>query len=315
MKRSLLLVLVLLASLIGTSLISAQGRQEDIPSCSPAELTTTTNTILIYRGAFDQVSAGIQNAKQPSDFKELIVLVDDYQTRWLDQDEPNIPRCVPAIDVAHNMTRIFDEMLIGLFWASLGEYDKGQAHMSRLEDLISVVSELEAASGVNTPTPLPLTPTVATAEGVTVTASNTVNLRGGPGTSYPITGSLAGGQTTRAKGQNNNWLYLGNDQWVAAWVVTVTGEVNTLPMQPAPPLPTSSTSGSSGGNTGGDGGGGVQPVQPTLPPAPAFVCNCSKTCPQMASCEEAYFQLQQCGCTKRDGDSDGVPCEDICPGG
>lgn len=46
-----------------------------------------------------------------------------------------------------------------------------------------------------------------------------------------------------------------------------------------------------------------------------YQCNCSKTCPQMASCEEAYYQLNQCGCSKRDGDSDGVPCEDICPGG
>jgi len=46
-----------------------------------------------------------------------------------------------------------------------------------------------------------------------------------------------------------------------------------------------------------------------------FQCNCSKTCPNMASCEEAYFQLNNCECSKRDGDKDGVPCEEICPGG
>ena len=46
-----------------------------------------------------------------------------------------------------------------------------------------------------------------------------------------------------------------------------------------------------------------------------FVCNCSKTCSQMISCEEAYFQLNTCGCSARDGDHDGVPCESICPGG
>ena len=56
-------------------------------------------------------------------------------------------------------------------------------------------------------------------------------------------------------------------------------------------------------------------VQPTPSPAPVYVCDCSKTCPQMLSCEEAYYQLQQCGCGRRDGDSDGVPCETICPGG
>lgn len=44
-----------------------------------------------------------------------------------------------------------------------------------------------------------------------------------------------------------------------------------------------------------------------------FSCNCSKTCPQMVSCEEAYFQLNNCGCSARDGDHDGIPCETICP--
>jgi len=47
----------------------------------------------------------------------------------------------------------------------------------------------------------------------------------------------------------------------------------------------------------------------------SFVCNCSKTCSQMVSCEEAYFQLNNCGCSARDADHDGVPCESICPGG
>lgn len=58
-----------------------------------------------------------------------------------------------------------------------------------------------------------------------------------------------------------------------------------------------------------------QSTIPPAPPAPAFQCNCSKTCPAMASCEEAYFQLNTCGCGRRDGDNDGVPCEDLCPGG
>ncbi len=45
---------------------------------------------------------------------------------------------------------------------------------------------------------------------------------------------------------------------------------------------------------------------------PGYSCNCSKTCPNMNSCEEAYFQLNTCGCSVRDGDDDGVPCENIC---
>jgi len=43
-----------------------------------------------------------------------------------------------------------------------------------------------------------------------------------------------------------------------------------------------------------------------------YTCNCSKVCGAMTSCEEAYFQLNNCGCSKRDGDSDGIPCEEIC---
>lgn len=58
----------------------------------------------------------------------------------------------------------------------------------------------------------------------------------------------------------------------------------------------------------------VQPVeQPVIQQnTGGYSCNCSKSCDAMASCEEAYFQLNQCGCSKRDGDSDGVPCESIC---
>lgn len=55
-------------------------------------------------------------------------------------------------------------------------------------------------------------------------------------------------------------------------------------------------------------------IQQTQPPIASYACDCSKTCEAM-SCEEAYFQLNQCGCSRRDGDSDGVPCESICSGG
>lgn len=50
-------------------------------------------------------------------------------------------------------------------------------------------------------------------------------------------------------------------------------------------------------------------------PTSSYTCSCSKTCGQMLSCDEAYYQLNTCGCSQRDGDGDGVPCEDICPGG
>lgn len=43
-----------------------------------------------------------------------------------------------------------------------------------------------------------------------------------------------------------------------------------------------------------------------------FVCDCSKSCTQIETCEEAYFQLNSCGCSVRDNDGDGVPCETLC---
>lgn len=43
-----------------------------------------------------------------------------------------------------------------------------------------------------------------------------------------------------------------------------------------------------------------------------FNCSNKKYCSEMISCEEAYFYLNKCGHTERDGDKDGVPCEKIC---
>ncbi|HBI17690.1 MAG TPA: hypothetical protein DDY52_06145 [Candidatus Moranbacteria bacterium] len=43
-----------------------------------------------------------------------------------------------------------------------------------------------------------------------------------------------------------------------------------------------------------------------------YACNCSKTCPQMESCAEAQYQLNTCGCTKRDADKDGIACDADC---
>lgn len=55
---------------------------------------------------------------------------------------------------------------------------------------------------------------------------------------------------------------------------------------------------------------------PTPPPVinttPTYVCDCSKTCPQMSSCAEAQYQLNVCGCTRRDGDKDGIACDADC---
>jgi len=61
----------------------------------------------------------------------------------------------------------------------------------------------------------------------------------------------------------------------------------------------------------------ISTPKPTPTPAPAvtsggFSCNCSKTCDQMSSCAEAQYQLNTCGCGRRDADNDGVACDADC---
>ena len=43
-----------------------------------------------------------------------------------------------------------------------------------------------------------------------------------------------------------------------------------------------------------------------------FSCGTKRFCKQMSSCAEACFHLQQCGLTRLDGNSDGVPCNKFC---
>lgn len=41
--------------------------------------------------------------------------------------------------------------------------------------------------------------------------------------------------------------------------------------------------------------------------------NCAKaTCKQIRSCKEACYKFKVCGHSRRDGDGDGIPCENLC---
>lgn len=79
----------------------------------------------------------------------------------------------------------------------------------------------------------------------TVTASG-VNVRSGPGTNYGVVGSLNDGNQFIATGQNSGWYYgtfNGQSAWVAASVVTASGNCSNLAFvdAPAPPPPTATT--------------------------------------------------------------------------
>lgn len=44
----------------------------------------------------------------------------------------------------------------------------------------------------------------------------------------------------------------------------------------------------------------------------SFECGQKRYCTEMTSCKEALFHLEECGLSRLDGDSDGVPCEALC---
>ena len=88
-------------------------------------------------------------------------------------------------------------------------------------------------------------------------ADSTANLRGGPGTSYPMIGQMAAGKEMDIIGRNNSgdWWRVAWDgagqAWVAGLVVRVLGPIDTVAIaKDIPALPTR------------------PPAPPTQPPAP-----------------------------------------------
>lgn len=129
----------------------------------------------------------------------------------------------------------------------------------------SVTEEPEVVTIVMTTTTKP-EPTEAPIEepsGATATFNQDLNVRGGPGTAYPVQEALPGGTVADIIGQNDAgtwWLisYDGKTGWVSIPYTTASNADN-VPVVAAPALPSSSSSGggsSSGSSSGGSSGGG-----------------------------------------------------------
>lgn len=103
------------------------------------------------------------------------------------------------------------------------------------------------------PTPAPATPTSPPTEPPPTVAPTTdtsprftissgANVRGGPGTNYPIVGGVAAGETVPVSGRSadGQWLvvgFAGGQGWIAAFVGTFNGDLNALPVVVAEPPP------------------------------------------------------------------------------
>lgn len=119
---------------------------------------------------------------------------------------------------------------------------------------LTSVPTATAIPPTNTLPPLTSTPLPQT------TANQDANLRGGPGTNYPVTGGVAPGQAlvVVATSPDREWLQLDNGAWIAAFLVSnqpvELPVAASIPIAPAPstdtPVPI------------------VVEVSPTAPPAP-----------------------------------------------
>ena len=69
-------------------------------------------------------------------------------------------------------------------------------------------------------------------------ANRGANLRGGPGTNYPVVGGVRAGDALPIVGQNDDgsWYKLAEGQWIAAFLVD--NAPTDLPIAAAPPVPT-----------------------------------------------------------------------------
>lgn len=96
------------------------------------------------------------------------------------------------------------------------------------------------------PTVTPTRDQIATAEAITIapTVANAANLRGGPGTNFPIVGSTVPGQELEITGRTEagDWYQLEGGSWIAAFLVN--GAPTDIPAVASlsTPLPAATTS-------------------------------------------------------------------------
>ncbi len=170
----------------------------------------------------------------------------------------------------------------------------------------SAVQVIATAPPTVTPTPTATPqPVMTSAPVVTMCTRSTANLRSCASTDNaqcPTVTQVNGGTSLQVVGEVTGVTVDGNTLWK---IVVYNGQqlyIHSSLVQSSPPVAVSTP---------------VQSQQLISTPVQSsgFTCSCSRTCTQITTCEEAYFQLNQCGCTARDDDDDTVPCESICPGG
>jgi hypothetical protein len=140
--------------------------------------------------------------------------------------------------------------------------------------LVPTTTPLPAATNTPTaaPTALPatatatpgasITPTVTltpTQAGDLLTVSVGANVRSGPGTVYPVVGTIKAGDTASVVGRDasSNWFVIsfkggfGGRAWISSFVTTFNGDKTKLPVVAAPPPPPPTATPKPAGNPSG----------------------------------------------------------------
>lgn len=150
-------------------------------------------------------------------------------------------------------TARIDEICSYHAW-QVGLHFEGDGVICRIQDLEDTVTKIPAITGhlQDDSDFIPATSGDSPEGMPTVTVTNpsppktpdkpgwwVISIRSGPGSDFDLVRFLDPGDTATAVGCNDagDWLLLDGGGWVAAWVVTVEGDIYALPVVEAPPSP------------------------------------------------------------------------------
>jgi len=136
----------------------------------------------------------------------------------------------------------------------VGLHFEGNSVICRIQDLEDTVTKIPSITGhlSDEPDYIPIGSGDLPEEVPAVTITNpsppktpdkpgwwVISVRSGPGSDFDLIRLLDPGDTATAVGRNEggDWLLLDDGGWVAAWVVTVEGDVYALPVVEASPSP------------------------------------------------------------------------------
>jgi hypothetical protein len=319
-KKAFVTVIVFL--IIASFALAQSNTPSNCPSSTIQQATASDSTLRVVRDflldpridtVLDNPESNIEN-------------IETVQQAFWGEAFPLLSQCTQLLEASILIGRGLDEMLI-IMSLTLADRDT-TVHQDALDEIVRDLATLdlfgETEQEAARPTELPDTETY-------YVTSSTANVRGCADSNCERLTTLSYGDDIEVIERVDGDSVAGSTRWYR--VLLSDGREgfihSSLVSTTRPVAGSSGNSGSSTGSTGSSNNASSsnnvqptevpqqqeQPTQPPPPPAPVgYSCDCNKTCGAM-TCEEAYFQLNTCGCGARDNDNDGVPCESVCSGG